>query len=66
MGELHPVHASRHVHVSDDKVDIGIALQLFDGIVGVPGSNGPKPLVLKQTHETETDQRVILDDKYGV
>src|SRR5215212_4724322 len=64
MGELQPVHRTRHVNVGKDETDIVANSENGDGLVRIAGLENVKSRRLDGSSGTRPDQIFVLDDEH--
>lgn len=64
MGELQPVHRTRHVNVGKDEMNIVAGCKNGDGLVGIASLENVKSRYLDGGSGTNPDQKFVLDNKH--
>jgi hypothetical protein len=64
MGELQPVHRTRHVKVGKDEMNIVAGCKNGDGLVGIASLENVKSRYLDGGSGTNPDQKFVLDNKH--
>jgi hypothetical protein len=61
MGQSEPVHRARHLHISEDCLNVITPLENADGFVGIRSGNGFKPGIFDDCHRVQPCQSLVLD-----